>query len=274
MRLRPKPWRLFFAQKACWLRAPEGKVFAFELVHARHGALDAFKDFEPQELMLERAFEHVKATSRSWLLQPQLEVLLSGYLARPFVCGPAQGLQRWSEAAVLAQSQANEATQMAGSCKVVLESWPEEDAALATAVENDVLDALNRIAAKAGIRIRSIRPWWSTTQAEAQTAVAGLALPGGDLGHGASRLFAWSDVDAQTIIASDERQTLLAFTQIPALSSQAQSNLVHRLMVSEGIAFENYRSFELDLLTSAATWPIKSHQASIDCANESQVLEA
>src|SRR5688500_3527851 len=68
-----------------------------------------------------------------WRGRAAARIWLSGALARPFLCGPVEGLKRWAEVEAFATAMAPDLTGLAGPCVVHVDEWPKPDAVLAVA---------------------------------------------------------------------------------------------------------------------------------------------
>jgi len=98
---------------------------------------------------------------RGRLLQPRVKVWLSGALARPFRCGPVEGLRGWAEASSMCEAMAPAATGFDGDCLVYLNGWPGEKSAQAVAMERSLLADLEALALHCRFRLRSVKPAWT-----------------------------------------------------------------------------------------------------------------
>jgi hypothetical protein len=92
---------------------------------------------------------------------PTLNVWLSAAFVRPFMAGPLAGLRRWSEAQAVLAAMADEATGLQGPCTVWAAGPVHRSAGLAVAVPAALLDHLHQQAQAQGLRVVSVRPWWS-----------------------------------------------------------------------------------------------------------------
>lgn len=92
---------------------------------------------------------------------PTLNVWLSAAFARPFMAGPLAGLRRWSEVQAVLAATADEATGLQGPCTVWAAGPVHRHAGLAVAVPAALLDHLHQQAQAQGLRVQSVRPWWS-----------------------------------------------------------------------------------------------------------------
>ena len=164
------------------------------------------------------------ARSRARIAKPRVRVWLSGALARPFLCGPVDGLKRWGEAVAFAEASAAAATGLADACSVELEDWPAPQAALAVAVTAATMQALHGAALSQGIVLRSVRPWWTVALSQALTESAG-----------AVRMVAVSDIDSLTLLGGDAGRFDIASAYVPAPSPEHADKLLARVAMTAGI---------------------------------------
>lgn len=90
----------------------------------------------------------------------QLEIWLSGSLARPYLVPAVQGLKRWSEVEAMANSLAESATQQEGPLHVWLGRWRGDQPMLAVACPLPLMTALHDLKSSHGLRVKSIAPVW------------------------------------------------------------------------------------------------------------------
>jgi hypothetical protein len=173
-------------------------------------------------------FEHAAAERKTrWQRRMKARVWLSGALARPFLCGPVQGLRRWAEVEALAQAMAPDATGLAAPCAVQIETWPHPHAALAVAINVATRDAIEAAARGHGVTVQSIRPWWA--------AALNHVLAEGSK----ARLVAIADGDAMTLLGPDAGRFDAASAYVPAPSGGQADSLLARLALTSGAAPEN-----------------------------------
>ena len=173
-------------------------------------------------------FERAAAERKSrWQRRPRARVWLSGALARPFLCGPVQGLKRWAEVEALAEAMAPDATGLAAPCVVQVETWPCAHAALAVAINVETRDAIEAAARVHGVTVRSIRPWWA--------AALNHVLADGSK----ARLVAIADGDAMTLLGPDAGRFDAASAYVPGPTGAQADSLLARLALTSGAASEN-----------------------------------
>ena len=138
-----------------------------------------------------------EAQTHSWARRwrrVSIDLRLSGGLARPLLCGPVDGLHRWPEAEALAAATAPDATGLAGPCRALLEDWPGDGMALATAVDESLAALVDALPRAHRIRWRSVRPCWAVALDEALRQRPDL------------RLFAFAEADALTLLGGPARE--------------------------------------------------------------------
>jgi hypothetical protein len=173
-----------------------------------------------REIEQERAGRWRKARVALWL---------SGGLARPFLCGPVAGLTNWAEAEAVAVAAAPEATGFDGPCRVQLEEWPGDAAALCTAIDAPLAQAIDEIARVRRVAWCSIRPRWATLLDEALAERPSV------------RLLAFAEEDAFTLLGGSSPQGVptagfeLAATCSPAPSADRTTALWHRTVLSRDV---------------------------------------
>jgi hypothetical protein len=169
---------------------------------------------------------------RRWFERRSVRLWLSGSLARPFVVEAVTGLRSVSEAQAVAAAAAPGATGLAGPVVVVLESLPIERAALATAVEQRVLDGIHSSLRQHGVRVSSIRPWWAR------------ALEGCLRREPDTKLLCVEEPGVATLLAGDGPS--LAMTIAPCDPAQL-SALVRRVCIGQGLDVAQAALVRLDL---------------------------
>jgi len=180
-----------------------------------------------------------RATGR-WSRRVPVRLWWSGALARPFVCGPVEGLRRWREALALAQSLAPDATGLGADCVVTVEDWPGPQPTLATATAATTLAAVHAAAALHRVNVRAIRPWWAAAANHARTA------------DSAATLVAARDGDALTLLGWQSGRWHTANAYLPAPSPEQAERLLARLAVSVGVAADSVRQVVLSRTCAAA----------------------
>src|SRR5207245_1953611 len=103
--------------------------------------------------------------ARRWR-KARVVLWLSGGLARPYLCGPVDGLAGWKEAEAFAAAAAPEATGLEAPCRVRLEDWPGEVPALGTAIDASLSESIDALARSRRIVWRSVRPRWTAVLEE------------------------------------------------------------------------------------------------------------
>jgi hypothetical protein len=180
------------------------------------------------EAGLAALFAHAAAAPRSrWRRKAKVRVWLSGALARPFLCGPVQGLKRWSEVEALAAATAPDATGLDAPCAIQVEAWPNPNAVLAVALDMATRDAIETAANEHGIALQSIRPWWAA-------ALNHLLADGSH-----ARLLAIAEDDALTLLGIDSGRFDAASAYVPGPSGQQAESLLARLALTSGAAPES-----------------------------------
>ena len=152
-----------------------------------------------------------------------LSVWLSGALARPFLFGPVSGLRGWNEGHEAAQSTASHACGIDGPCRVVLESDPSAQAVVATAVQEETLHAIYRVAAALRLRIKSIRPAWAEAIDAAPRASRDASL------------LVCRDVDSLTLLGLNGNRYELASTYAPQPGVVEVDSLLQRMRLSHDV---------------------------------------
>jgi hypothetical protein len=183
--------------------------------------------------------QEIAAARGSRWRRVRVDLWLSGGLARPFLCGPLEGLAAWREAEAAAAGMAPDATGLAGPCAVVLEGWPG-DATLATAVGQPLADAIAMQGGRRGrIAWRSVRPRWAAALDEALRERPGL------------RLFALAEHDALTMVggpppAEGTAPFDQATTYAPAPGERDVEALWQRTLLGRDLSPEDARLVRLD----------------------------
>lgn len=149
-----------------------------------------------------------------------LSVWLSGALARPFLFGPVRGLNGWAEAQQAAQGAASQACGIEGPCRVVLEDDPSEHAVLATAVQQEAIESIHRLAAQLRVRIKSIRPAWAEAIDAAPAALRGASV------------MVCRDADSLTLLGLRDGRYDLASTYAPRPAAAEIDRLMQRLWLA------------------------------------------
>ena len=149
-----------------------------------------------------------------------LSVWLSGTLARPFLFGPVRGLNGWAEAQQAAQGAASQACGIEGPCRVVLEGDPAERAVIATAVQQEAIESIYRLAAQLRVRIKSIRPAWAEAIDAAPAALRGASV------------MVCRDADSLTLLGLRDGRYDLASTYAPRPAAVEMDRLMQRLWLA------------------------------------------
>ncbi len=90
----------------------------------------------------------------------QVQVWLSGGLARPFLVSTVEGLNRWSEVKAMAVGMAAAETQLEGDLHVWQGRWQSNQPMLAVACALSLVSALHDLKASHGLRMTGIAPAW------------------------------------------------------------------------------------------------------------------
>ena len=167
--------------------------------------------------------QHMAGTDGNRRPGRRVRLWLSGALARPFMFGPVAGLRRWAEANDVAASMASDATGLIGPCAIWLDDWRPDAPCLAVAMNRSLLDAIETSAAEHGLRIASIRPWW--------TAVLGAALQTPE----APRCLTIEDSDALVLLSGSELMFGTAVAYAPRPDAQQTEALLARGLLAAGI---------------------------------------
>ena len=201
------------------------------VVWAGRGGAVQFEGSEGLASLLSRCVVESKS---HWRLfdRRAVRVWVSGALARPFVVEPVSGLRSVAEAQALAESAAPGATGLGGPCVVRLESIPIERAAIATAVERRVVDALVSVLRQGKLTVRSIRPWWAY----------GLAEVARHQRH--SQMVCLDDATTVTLIAGDLQPLAMTLEGCDVAQREA---VTRRVWVGQGIGIERVAIGGLDL---------------------------
>ena len=163
-------------------------------------------------------FAHARKQARR-----PVRVWLSGALARPFLCGPVQGLKRWSEVTAVAQAMAPDATGLAAPCEVQVEAWPSPQAALAVAIDPLMQQAIEAAAREHGVTLQSLRPWWAVAFNQVLAAAPD------------ARLVAVADSDALTLLGGDDARLHAASAYVPRPSDEQAGQSIARLALTAGV---------------------------------------
>lgn len=244
-------WTVYLGRADAWLRSPDGA-----LRHLDAGTLsqEHVSSIIPLPL-IEALWAELSQAPRGRWQSLRLRVLLSGELARPFIVGPAAGLKHWSEAQQLAEAMAPMASQLAQPCAVCLDQWPETKAAVATATPSGLIEALTLGARMHRITLTSVRPWWTLgIEHASEVDIEESAQPRAGVSS-RSQMFALADADSTTILAWQGGAVVSAFSHVPALSTEEQTDFLNRLAVSEGFAADEVVKAELAPGLASANWP-------------------
>lgn len=190
---------------------------------ARRGETPSWQPHQSVEAGLTSLFQRAgEVGTRRWGRKSPMRVWLSGGLARPFICGPVEGLKRWTEVLALAEATAADLTGLMGPCTVHVQGWPSPQPTLAVAVASSVRDAIEGAALDHGHRIRSLRPWWTSALNHVLATQA----------H--ARMVAVSEGDAMTLVGGKDVHFTRASSYLPAPSVEQASALLLRLAMSAG----------------------------------------
>lgn len=160
---------------------------------------------------------------RRWYARkPSVSVWLSGAWARPFLLSPVPGLKTWTEAMSVAQSMVAEQAGLTVPSVVWLDAWKVEQACMAVAAEEQVLDRLHALAAEQGWSPRSVRPWWA---AALNAAVAGQHKP--------ALLSVEEEGESLTLLAGAEGAWSVVKSVVPVPEQAAA--MVQRAMLNAGV---------------------------------------
>lgn len=156
--------------------------------------------------------------------RPALELWLSGALARPFVFSPVPGLKGWRETQQVARRLAPEETGLSGPCAVWLEDEDPRRAGLAVAVDQSTLDGIGAVLSSgSGVRVASIRPWWTKALAEALGAKPELGT------------LVVEEPDSWILLAGRAREFQVVSACTPAPGKEDGTGWVRRTLVSAGV---------------------------------------
>jgi hypothetical protein len=200
------------------------------VVWAGRGGAVRFEGGEGLVPQLARCLAETKSQWR-WFDRRAVRVWLSGALARPFVVEPVGGLRSIAEAQALAKSAAPGATGLAGPCVVQLESIPIERAAIATAVERRVVDALLSALRQSKLTAHSIRPWWAHALAARRR-------------RRQTQMVCLDDATSVTLLAGDVEPLAMTLAGCDAAQRQA---VTRRVCVGQEIGIESVEIGEMDL---------------------------
>lgn len=181
-----------------------------------------------QHLYLDSSeLQALDAVMRDWkgALPPEAKrsvahIWLSGALAVPFMLPPIEGLRNRAEAQRLAESSAPVEAGLQGSCTVWLDAWKPGRPCLAVAVQQELVAAIQAAASGAGIKLKSMQPWWNW------------ALSDHLHRKGAVRLLAVIEEDALTVIGSDGERVTSAQSQRPRPAPERIDAQLRRQAVS------------------------------------------
>jgi hypothetical protein len=161
---------------------------------------------------------------------PTLNVWLSAAFARPFMAGPLAGLRRWSEVQAVLAAMADEATGLQGPCTVWAAGPVHRHAGLAVAVPAALLDHLHQQAQAQGLRVQSVRPWWSVAFNAALLHAPQARLVVVDDGEALTSLQALPDPDATGSAVS------AASTHWPAPDAQQRAGWLARQTAAHNLS--------------------------------------
>jgi hypothetical protein len=195
------------------------------------GLTQAWSAHTEPSLALEHWAREIEEKRAGRWRKASVALWLSGGLARPFLCGPVAGLTNWAEAEAVAAAAAAEATGFDGPCRVRLEGWPGDAAALCTAIQVSLAQAIDEVARARRVVWCSIRPRWATLLDAALTERPSM------------RLLAFAEEDAFTLLGGSSPRSLgapaagfeLAATYAPAPSADRTTALWHRTMLSRDV---------------------------------------
>ena len=157
---------------------------------------------------------------------------LSGGLARPFTCGPVDGLTSWAEAQAFAAAAAPDATGFDGPCRVLFEDWPDAAPTLVTAIEQSLADAVDMLPRTVRIDWLGVRPRWAAALGDVLRR------------RPEARIFALAEDDALTLLggpagaagaSSPVGHFDQAVTYWPAPTTEQATALWHRTMLSQDV---------------------------------------
>ncbi len=203
---------------------------------------------EPSLALEHWAREIEQARAGRWR-KARVALWLSGGLARPFLCGPVAGLTNWAEAEAVAAAAAAEATGFDGPCRVRLEGWPGDAAALCTAIHASLAQAIDEVARVRRVVWGSVRPRWASLLDEAIAERPSV------------RLLAFAEEDAFTLLGGSSPQSSVmpapgfevAATYAPAPGSDRTTALWHRTMLSRDVQADDAWLARLEMPASGAS---------------------
>jgi hypothetical protein len=193
------------------------------------------------EVALDAVFKQAEIERPArWGRKAAVRVWLSGALARPFLCGPISGLNRWRDVETVAQSMATDVTGIAPPCIVQVEEWPSPQAAMAVAIGEQTAQVIETAARAHGIRVKSLRPWWAAALNRALTIDA------------QARLVAVADGDAMTLLGGQAGRFDTATGYVPAPSQEQAQQLLARMALTAGVPLDDVVHMRLARADEAA----------------------
>ena len=163
-----------------------------------------------------------------------LDLQLSGALARPFVFEAIGGLKSSREAQAVAATLAPEATGLSGPCVVWLDDWMPGRTCVAVAVETWLRDQIERSVRSHGLKVKAMRPWWSVA---IDAAVSQLET--------APRLLAVEDTDSLTVLTSVAGRYAALTTYAPKTDAAHKRAVVTRAAMTADVAPEEIATASL-----------------------------
>ncbi len=195
---------------------------------------------------VEAGFAHLTQARSRWqrLRGPTLRVWLSGALARPFMLECPAGLKNLKERRAWAESQATNATGLAGPCTVWFEEARGGGATLAVAIPTVLRDALVATAKAQRVRLRGIRPWWNVAlDVQAQSEPQ-------------PELFAAADTESLVLLHTNAGAWVSAGSFVPRSSVQSMELLITRRQFAHDVSAEKTRRMQLQRGEALnQTWP-------------------
>lgn len=192
---------------------------------ARPGQAVQWAEHDDAAGSLRASFQELAGSKRHRWFRPTVRMWLSAALARPFLLQPLGGLKGRSESEAMAEATAPEATGFDEPCAVWLAAVPRQQPTVAVAMPVALRQASADMASELGVKLHSLRPWWSRALDEHLQSAPDAAEP-----------FAASDTDGLILLASAGDGTwALAEAFTPSPAPDQRHGLVARRLFACGL---------------------------------------
>lgn len=182
----------------------------------------------------------------SGIWKPCVRVWMSGALLRPFIVEPLAGSSGEREAMAVATARAAEATGLAESASVWLDSTYASKPRMAVAYSDNLVAALIDAATSRKLKLLTVRPWWALALDEALQHKPNLVV------------FAAEDVDSTTVLVSQADRWLVAETSCPPpLGSRLQAIIARRAFLADSPLSETWHArLDPESRPNVLGWPV------------------